>query len=211
MPDQYLADKKLLASIAPVVPVADFVDAAHATAVCELYGEAAVPSVEVTLRRENAWEGFAAAINTLPEAQIGVGTFVDTEQLRQAFDMVASFAISPGISESLVTLAQQLGIAYFPGIATASELMLARQLGLRAVEFFPAAAAGGINMLKSLAAPFGDMAFCPTGGINVDNYKNYLALANVSCVGGSWVIPSMERITKESDKVLSELKSVYQS
>lgn len=202
-------NKQLLSTIGPVVPVADFIDEGHASACCELYTECGVPSVEVTLRRPNAWDSVRKCIELMPNAHIGIGTVIEADQLRQAKDLGAAFAISPAISEELVLLAQQLDLPYYPGIATASELMKARSLGLRAVKFFPAEAAGGIPMLKSLGSPFPDMVFCPTGGISVKNYQDYLALGNVSCVGGSWVVPSQAALAESPDTVIAELKQLY--
>ena len=202
-------NKQLLSIIGPVVPVADFIDEGHASACCELFTECGVPSVEVTLRRANAWDSVRKCIELMPNAEVGIGTVIDAEQLRQAKDLGAAFAISPGISEDLVLLAQELDLPYYPGVASASELMLARKLGLRAVKFFPAEAAGGIPMLKSLGSPFPDMAFCPTGGISVKNYQDYLALGNVSCVGGSWVVPSQAALAEQPDTVIAGLQAVY--
>lgn len=210
MSDQSIeTDSQLLEKIAPVVPVADFDDVAHAAACCELFNELAVPSIEVTLRRANAWESLAECIRLMPAALIGVGTIIEADQLRRAKDIGAAFAISPGLSEELVVLANQLKLPYFPGIASASELMLARSLGLRAVKFFPAEAAGGIAMLKSLGSPFPDMSFCPTGGIGAHNYQDYLALSNVSCVGGSFVIPPADAFATDRDKWVKTLAAVY--
>ncbi len=202
---------QLLETLAPVVPVADFVDAQHALQVSEIYQQIAVPSVEVTLRRDNAWASFEQVRKILPERAIGVGTVVNAEQLRQAKDLGASFAISPGLSPALVELAQSLDMAYFPGVATASELMQATQLGLKAVKFFPAEAAGGVKMLRSLVAPFPSMRFCPTGGISAANANDYLQLANVSCVGGSWVVPSPEQLQDGSQQLLEQLAALYGS
>jgi len=202
-------NKHLLSAIGPVVPVADFIDEGHASACCEIFTQCGVPSVEVTLRRPNAWDSVRKCIELMPNAHVGIGTVIDADQLRLAKDLGAAFAISPGLSPELVLLVQELDLPYYPGIATASELMLARSMGLRAVKFFPAEAAGGIPMLKSLGSPFPDMAFCPTGGISVKNYQDYLALGNVSCVGGSWVVPSQAALAESPDTVIAGLKQVY--
>lgn len=201
--------KQLLADIAPVVPVADFSDTEHAAACCELFNQCSVPSVEVTLRRSNAWDSLSECVRAMPNAAVGVGTIVDAEQLHKAKDLGVAFAISPGLLPELVEVAQKLDLPYFPGIATASELMLARSLGLTALKFFPAEAAGGIPMLKGLGAPFAEISFCPTGGISQSNYRDYLALANVSCVGGSFVIPSMAAIESDRDAQLAMLVDIY--
>ena len=120
-----------------------------------------------------------------------------------------SFAISPGLDTELVELAQQLEIPYYPGVSTASELMLAHKLGLLAVKFFPAEAAGGVKLLKSLSAPLGDMWFCPTGGIGLHNYQDYLAVPQVACVGSSALVPSIEALSGDQAHIVSLLKKVY--
>ena len=202
---------QLLESLAPVVPVADFVDEDHAQRVSEIYQQFNVPSVEVTLRRTNAWRSFEVVREALPDRAIGVGTVVNAEQLRMAKDLGARFAISPGLNPALVELAEAIDFAYIPGIATATELMQATQLGLQSVKFFPAEAAGGINMLKSLIAPFPSMRFCPTGGITAANAPDYLQLANVSCVGGSWVVPGPEQLEQGREQFIAQLTALYGS
>ena len=113
----------------------------------------------------------------------------------------AKFAISPGLNSIFAKEAQNIDITLIPGVATASEVMLALQYGYKNLKFFPAEAAGGITMLKSLAAPFSDVKFCPTGGINLDNMKNYLNLNNVLCVGGSWLSPKELILEKQWNKI----------
>ena len=199
----------LLISAGPIVPVANFENASHASQCSELFQQAGVPSVEVTLRRSNAWESLAACLSAMPDKLIGVGTILTQDQLRKANDMGASFAISPGLDPDLVELARKLEIPYYPGIATASELMLAHKLGLSAVKFFPAEAAGGVKLLKSLTAPLPDMWFCPTGGIGLHNYQDFLAIPQVACVGSSAVVPSLEALKSDRSDLVSELKKVY--
>ena len=199
----------LLISAGPIVPVADFENASHAEECSELFQQACVPSVEVTLRRDNAWESLAACLSRMPDSLIGVGTILTPDQLRKANDMGASFAISPGLDPELVALALQLEIPYYPGISTASELMLAHKLGLTAVKFFPAEAAGGVKLLKSLSAPLPNMWFCPTGGIGLHNYQAYLAIPQVACVGSSAVVPSLAALRSDRSDLVAMLKKVY--
>lgn len=198
-----------LSDIGPVIPVADFKTLAQAEYCAALYSEVGVPSVEVTLRRGGAWDCITHCIKAMPDAEVGVGTVINAEQLKQAKDIGATFAISPGLSPELVELAEQLSIRYYPGVATASELMQAVALGLTELKFFPAQAAGGIAMLKSLCGPFGNIRFCPTGGISAANYNDYLALENVSCVGGSWVVPEVAQSDSERSEHLTLLANIY--
>lgn len=199
----------LLIKAGPIVPVANFDNAAHAEECSALFQQAGVPSVEVTLRRDNAWESLAACLSRMPDSLIGVGTILTPDQLRKANDMGASFAISPGLDPEIVELAFQLNIPYYPGISTASELMLAHKLGLTAVKFFPAEAAGGVKLLKSLSAPLPNMWFCPTGGIGLHNYQAYLAIPQVACVGSSAVVPSLDVLKSERSDLINSLKKLY--
>jgi 2-dehydro-3-deoxyphosphogluconate aldolase/(4S)-4-hydroxy-2-oxoglutarate aldolase len=112
------------------------------------------------------------------------------EDLAAVSEAGAVFAISPGLTPELLDAANQGDIALIPGIATVSELMVGLQRGYDHFKFFPAEAAGGIPMLKAIAGPFPKVTFCPTGGISLGNYREYLALGNVACVGGSWVAPA---------------------
>ncbi len=145
--------------------------------------------LEITLRTPVALAAIKAISENVKEAIVGVGTVANPEQLKAAEAAGAVFAISPGITESLLHAANAGSIALIPGIATLSELMLGMEYGLDHFKFFPAEAAGGIPMLKAIAGPFPQATFCPTGGISPDNYLAYLALPNVACVGGSWLAP----------------------
>ena len=196
----------LLISAGPIDPVANIENASPASQSKKIYEKA---SVEVTLRRANAWESFGACLSAMPDKLAGVGTILTQDQLRKANDMGASFAISPGLDPDLVELARKLEIPYYPGIATASEIMLAHKLGLSAVKFFPAEAAGGVKLLKSLTAPLPEMWFCPTGGIGLHNYQDFLAIPQVACVGSSAVVPRSEALKSDCSDIVSELKKVY--
>jgi 2-dehydro-3-deoxyphosphogluconate aldolase/(4S)-4-hydroxy-2-oxoglutarate aldolase len=126
----------------------------------------------------------------VPQAIVGVGTITDTVQVRASVDAGAQFGVSPGLHPELVAATRAANLPYLPGIATVSELMQARLLGLRVCKFFPAQQAGGVAMLRTFNSVIPDVSFCPTGGVDARNAPEFLALPNVLCVGGSWVAPA---------------------
>lgn len=145
--------------------------------------------LEITLRTAVAMEAIKLISQEVPDAIVGAGTILTPEQLQAAEEAGAVFAISPGLTPTLLAAAVKGNIALIPGIATLSELMQGMEYGLDHFKFFPAEAAGGIPMLKAIAGPIPQVTFCPTGGISPDNYQAYLQLSNVACVGGSWLAP----------------------
>jgi 2-dehydro-3-deoxyphosphogluconate aldolase/(4S)-4-hydroxy-2-oxoglutarate aldolase len=201
---------RILQRAAPVMPVAHFQSLDHAQACAELFDEAKVPTVEVTLRHPQAWQMVKLFKDIMPFAKIGVGTVVNRRQMLRAADE-ADFVISPGFSAELSILARKTLTPYIPGIATASELMAAMNEEHRVFKCFPAAAVGGVALLKALSAPFPEVTFCPTGGISQVNYQEYLALESVACVGGSWIVPSEEALKKDREGFLTMLKELYAS
>ena len=180
----------------------------HARACAELFDEAKVPAVEVTLRHPDAWQMIKLFKEVMPDALIGVGTVVNRRQMLRAMDE-SDFVISPGFSPELSAMARKTLTTYIPGIATATELMAAMADEHSVFKLFPASAVGGIPLLKGLAAPFPDATFCPTGGISSENYQDYLALDCVACVGGSWIVPSSKQLNEEPDACLAMLKNLY--
>lgn len=146
--------------------------------------------LEITLRTPVALAAIKQISSEVKEAIVGAGTITTPSQLHAAEDAGAVFAISPGLTPSLLSAANGGNIPLIPGIATLSELMLGMESGLDCFKFFPAEAAGGIPMLKSIAGPVPGALFCPTGGISPANYNDYLQLSNVACVGGSWLAPN---------------------
>ncbi len=194
---------------APVMPVAQFTSLDHAKACAELFVEAAVPAVEITLRHPDAWQMVKLCKDLMPNALIGVGTVLNRRQMLRAVDE-ADFVISPGFSRELSMLAHKTLTTYIPGVATATEIMAAMAEEHRVFKMYPAAAIGGVALLKSLSGPFPDAVFCPTGGISEANYQEYLALPCVSCVGGSWIVPSEAALQKDRAGYLSMLKRLYQ-
>jgi 2-dehydro-3-deoxyphosphogluconate aldolase / (4S)-4-hydroxy-2-oxoglutarate aldolase len=146
-------------------------------------------ALEITLRTPVAVEAIRAIRQDVPGAMVGAGTVTGPEDLAVVAKAGAVFAISPGLTAELLQAANQGSIPLIPGVSTVSELMTGMALGYTHFKFFPAEAAGGTKMLKAIAGPFPQITFCPTGGITPDNYRDYLALDNVACVGGSWVAP----------------------
>lgn len=144
--------------------------------------------LEVTLRTDCALAAVKKIIQEVPEAVVGIGTVTDAEQFSDAYDAGVAFAVSPGATDELIKIADEIPLPLLPGVSTVSEAMKLRACGYRYMKLFPAEAVGGHAFLKSLSGPLPDLGFCPTGGITKDTAPNYLALPNVICVGGSWMI-----------------------
>jgi 2-dehydro-3-deoxyphosphogluconate aldolase/(4S)-4-hydroxy-2-oxoglutarate aldolase len=174
----------------PIVPVLVIDNVADAVPIAEALLAANVKVLEVTLRTESALDVISEIAKVLPEALIGSGTVTNRHQLQQSIDAGAKFAISPGMTKDLLQAGNESEIALIPGICSISELMDAADYGYDHLKFFPAEASGGVNAIKSIGGPFPDIKFCPTGGINMSNVRNYLALNNVACCGGSWLVPN---------------------
>lgn len=172
-----------------IIPVLVLHDIKQALSVAEAIIAGGVNILELTLRTPQAFAILEALITHFPQACIGVGTVVNVEQLQKAADYGAQFAISPGHTEPLLLAGRDSCIPLIPGISTISELMYVMDLGYSYCKFFPAEIAGGLPMLRTIHTLFPQVRFCPTGGINAQNFKEYLALPNVSCVGGSWLAP----------------------
>ncbi|MCL4766819.1 MAG: bifunctional 4-hydroxy-2-oxoglutarate aldolase/2-dehydro-3-deoxy-phosphogluconate aldolase [Hyphomicrobiaceae bacterium] len=146
--------------------------------------------LEVTLRTPAALAGLGRIARDVPEAVVGAGTVLTPAQAQQAIAAGARFLVSPGMTPRLVEAAEAWPVPFLPGAATPSEAMALSDLGYRVLKFFPAEPSGGVAALKALAAPLREIAFCPTGGIDLDRARSYLALPNVATVGGSWVAPA---------------------
>lgn len=173
----------------PVVPVIVINQLEQAVPLAKALVAGGVRVLEVTLRTACAIEAIRAIAREVPEAIVGAGTVINPEQLQQVAEAGAQFAISPGLTEPLLAAATAGSIPLIPGISTVSELMLGMDYGLREFKFFPAEANGGVKTLRAIAGPFPQVRFCPTGGISPINYRDYLALESVLCIGGSWLIP----------------------
>lgn len=172
---------------APVIPVLVIEDVAHARPVAEALVAGGLPVLEVTLRTGAALD-VIAEMKKVPGAIVGAGTIVDVAGLENAIAAGAEFIVSPGLTENLGRAAVAKNIPFLPGIANAGDIMRGLELGLNHFKFFPAEANGGINALKALTGPFGGVKFCPTGGIRQETAPDWLALEQVLCVGGSWLV-----------------------
>lgn len=174
----------------PVVPVIVINHIDEAVPVAKALVAGGVRVLEVTLRTDCAIDAIRRIAKEVPEAIVGAGTVINPQQLAQVTEAGAQFAISPGLTDALLKAAVAGNIPLIPGISTVSELMLGMSYGLNEFKFFPAEANGGVKALKAIAGPFSKVRFCPTGGISPDNYRNYLALESVLCIGGSWLVPN---------------------
>jgi len=174
---------------ARVVPVVVIGDAGQAPVLARTLLAAGLRHIEVTLRTQAAVDAIARIATEVPEIVVGAGSVRQPEQFDAIARAGARFAVSPGSSERLLDRADDCGMPFVPGAATASEVIALLERGYRLQKFFPAEAAGGIRMLKSLGAPLPEARFFPTGGIGPDSAPEYLSLANVACIGGSWIAP----------------------
>jgi 2-dehydro-3-deoxyphosphogluconate aldolase/(4S)-4-hydroxy-2-oxoglutarate aldolase len=176
---------------APVIPVLVLDGEGDWARLAETLVTAGLPVLEVTLRTPAALDAIRA-MSTVEGAIVGAGTVLNEAQLDAALAAGSKFIVSPGLTEALGKTAIASGIPYLPGIATAGDIMRGLDLGLDRFKFFPAESSGGIPALKALSAPFGEIRFCPTGGIRADTAADWLALPSVLCVGGSWLVQAGE-------------------
>ena len=191
--------KRLADSIVVPVVVLEKVEDAIPTAKAMAAG--GIDTMEITFRTACAPECIKAVAESCPEVLVGAGTIVNVEQAKLAVSMGAKFIVSPGFIEEVVAWCVENNIAVAPGCVTPSEIMAAKKFGLKMVKFFPANIYGGLNALKNLAAPFGDMKFLPTGGVNADNVGEFIAAPFIHAVGGSWVCPKADIAAGNWDKI----------
>ena len=175
---------------APVIPVIVLNDVAHAVPMARALAEGGIRMLEVTLRTPQALACIEAIAKAVPQAVVGAGTLRSKADAQAAANAGARFAVSPGYTSALGAACRDLGLPLLPGVATGGEIMAAQEDGFSALKFFPALQAGGSAMLKAWSGPFFDVKFCPTGGISLQNAADFLALPNVLCVGGSWLVPA---------------------
>ncbi|WP_342361110.1 bifunctional 4-hydroxy-2-oxoglutarate aldolase/2-dehydro-3-deoxy-phosphogluconate aldolase [Terrarubrum flagellatum] len=173
-----------------VIPVVTIDRVADAVPLTRALLAGGLPIVEVTLRTEAALDAIRIIAAECPEAHVGAGTVLTPTQGQSAVAAGAKFIVSPGSTDALVEASKDWGVPYLPGVATPSEAMKLAEKGLTFLKLFPAEAVGGINLLKSLAAPLPDIKFCPTGGLDAHKAQMYLTLPNVVCVGGAWMTPA---------------------
>jgi 2-dehydro-3-deoxyphosphogluconate aldolase/(4S)-4-hydroxy-2-oxoglutarate aldolase len=175
---------------APVIPVIVLNDQAHAVPLARALVAGGIRMLEVTLRTPVALACIEAIAREVPEAVVGAGTVRSAADVQAAVLAGAQFAVSPGYTHAIGKACHEHGLPLLPGVSTGSEILAAQEDGFLALKFFPAVPAGGVVMLKAWQGPFPDIKFCPTGGISEKNAAEFLALANVACVGGSWLTPA---------------------
>ena len=180
-----------------VVPVVAIDNEQQALGLAEALIKGGINVIEITLRNDYAIRAIEPIKQRFPELITLAGTVNNQQAMKDVVNAGADGVISPGITEALLETAQQHKVVYLPGVASASEVLLAMQYGLQECKLFPATVVGGVAALKALQGPFPEMRFCPTGGINEHNYQEFLSLPNVMCVGGSWLAPS--KLIKDQD------------
>ncbi len=175
---------------APVIPVIVLDDVAQAVPLARALVAGGIRMLEVTLRTRAALACIQAIAREVPEAVVGAGTVRSAADADAAREAGARFAVSPGFTVAVGRACRDLGLPLLPGVATGSEIMQAQEEGYTQLKFFPAMQAGGVAMLKAWSGPFGEVMFCPTGGVSAAHAGELLALSNVACVGGSWLTPA---------------------
>ena len=175
---------------APVIPVIVLTDVAHAVPLARALVAGGIRMLEVTLRTPQALQCIEVIAKEVPDAVAGAGTIRSASDAQASVLAGARFGVSPGYTSAVGKACRDLGLPLLPGVATGSEIMMAQEDGYQQLKFFPALQAGGLPMLKAWQGPFGDVSFCPTGGIHAGNAAEFLALSNVACVGGSWIVPN---------------------
>lgn len=191
----------VLDSVEDAVPVANALQAGG------------IKAVEITLRTPVALDCIKAIKAECSDLIVGAGTLVNTTNVEQCAAAGVDFAVSPGMTPALVKASQDNGVKLLPGVATCSEVLTGMELGLTCFKLFPATAVGGLPLLKSINGPLPQVTFCPTGGLTIDDFDQYLALPNVGCVGGSWLVPKAavaakdwQAITDIAAKTVAKLK-----
>lgn len=199
-----------------IIPVVVIEDSDDALPLAEALIRGGLPCAEVTFRTLAAAKSIELMTEHFPEMLVGAGTVLTTEQVGRAVSAGAGFVVSPGLNPKVVRRCQERGVHVIPGTQTPSEIEQALELGLKIVKFFPAEPAGGIRMLKAVSAPYTDLKFMPTGGINLENAREYLAWDRVIACGGSWMVKGdliregrfdeIERLTREAAQLVEQVR-----
>jgi len=190
-----------LANHGPVIPVIVIRHVEDAVPMAEAFLKGGIKVLEVTLRTPVALQCMEAIAKALPEAVLGAGTVRSVADAKAAKDVGCTFAVSPGYTSEIGKACHDIGLPLLPGVSTGSEVMMANADGYYFLKLFPAAAVGGVNLLKGLAGPFGDVKFCPTGGVTIDNAREYLGLSNVPVCGGTWLTPADALAAKQWHRI----------
>ena len=185
----------------PVMPVIVIDDSAQAIPLAQALLQGGIRTIEITLRTPAALDAMQAVATACPEILVGAGTVTNARLAAQANDAGAGFLVSPGTTDAVIKGAVDTGLPLLPGAASVSEIMVLMEAGFSAVKFFPAATAGGPSFIKSLASPLPGVSVCPTGGISLATASDWLALPNVSCVGGSWIAPQAIIAAGDFDRI----------
>ncbi len=178
-----------IVNTSPVIPVIVVDELSQAAPLAQALFNGGLKVLEITLRTPVALEAMKLMKAAVPEAIVGAGTIVSPEDVTAAVEAGADFLVSPGATDVMIDAVQAANIPMLPGVSTPSEAMHLSSRGFSFLKFFPAEAAGGVAMLKSIGGPLAKLRFCPTGGINLAKAPEYLALPNVVCIGGTWMIP----------------------
>lgn len=187
-PAEQSAAAAKVCALAPVVPVLVIDDLTHARPLAEALVAGGLPALEVTLRTACALDAIRA-MSEVPGGVVGAGTLLTPADVKAAKAAGATFGVSPGATDRLIGACEDEGLPLLPGAVTASEIMALLERGYTVQKFFPAEQSGGAAFLRSIGSPIPQVRFCPTGGISLGNARDYLALGNILCVGGSWVAP----------------------
>jgi len=192
-----------------VIPVIVIDNANDAEPLAEALLKGGMDVIEVTCRTAAAPEALKRIKKSFPEMLVGAGTVVTPEQAKMCIDVGVSFGLAPGLNPDTVKFFQQNKTLFIPGVMTPSEIEQGLLLGCKMLKFFPAGAAGGVNMLKNMAAPYVSLGvkFCPTGGVSLDNMNEWLALPVVSAVGGTWLATQKQIADKQWDVITANVKA----
>ena len=198
-----------------IVPVVKLNKADDAAPLAEALIEGGLPVAEITLRTDAAEDSIRTLSGSFPQMLVGAGTVVNVSQAERSVKAGAKFIVSPGFSSAVTKFAVERGIPIFPGVCTPTEIMVALEFGLTVVKFFPAKQYGGLATIKALAAPFPEIRFMPTGGVNAENLPEYLSSDKVIACGGSWMVKEslisahsfceITRLTKEAVALASRV------
>ena len=193
-----------------VVPVVVIENESQALGLAKALLDGGINVIEITLRNSYGVKAIEVIKKNFPEMIVIAGTVNLPEQMIEVVNVGVDAIVSPGLTESLLKISQQLNIPYLPGVATASDVLRAMEYGIRECKLFPATVVGGIGALKAFNGPFHDVKFCPTGGVSVDNYQDFIALPNVMFVGGSWLAPSKLVAAEDWSAITDLCKAVTQ-
>lgn len=192
---------------AGIIPVVKINNSKNAVPLAKALYKGGIPAIEITLRTEAGINSIHDIAENVPEMIIGAGTVLTIKQAEAAVSAGAQFIVSPGLNLKLVQWCKENDVTIMPGVSSATEIETAMEYGLNVLKFFPAESSGGTAAIKSFAGPFGDLKFMPTGGINENNFHDYLSLKNVIACGGSWMAPESDIDSENFDKIESSAKS----